>query len=124
MAYWNDFRRNKNRTDLEFRKTKRWETDYTTSKLIAIHFIKKKQADDALVLMPPSRYFLDRKINYHVPEPAVFYYYTGLKTVWINSEAAIQANWIVTARNQNLIFIPVTDKKMLADSIQSFKMWA
>jgi hypothetical protein len=123
MAYWFDFRRNKNRIDPEFRKIKRWESDYTISKEISGHFIKKGLAKEALILVPPTQYFIDRKILYHVPEPAVFYYYTGLKTVWINSEKAMQANWIVTARNQNLLFIPVTDKKMLADSIQSFKKY-
>ena len=123
VAYWFDFRKNKNRLDPEYRKTRRWEKDYTISKQIAGHFIKKRIAGNALVLIPPSQYFNDRKINYHVPEPAVFYYYTGLKTVWAGNATAMQANWMVIARNGNLVFIPVTDKKMLADTIRSFQKY-
>lgn len=122
IAYWNDFRKNRNNTDPEQRKIARWESDYIFSKEIANHFPKDSDAK-VLVLLPPSQYFTDRKINFHVPEPAVFYYYTGLKTAWITSEKAMQANWIVVVREKKLECIPVTDRQMLADSIASFKKY-
>jgi len=122
IAYWNDFRRNRNKTDLEYRKKLRWDSDYVYSIQIAGHFPKDSQNKN-LVLLPPSKYFTDRKINFHVPEPAVFYYYTGLKTTWINSRQALNANWIVVVENGQLEYLPVKDNKMLTDSIASFRKY-
>ena len=122
IAYWNDFRKNRKNTDLERRKTIRWDKDYVFSKQIANQLAAQNQKD-ALVLLPPSQYFIDRKINFHVPEPAVFYYYTGVKTAWINSQKATQANWMVIARDKQLELLHVTDPQMLADSIRSFKKY-
>ena len=122
VAYWNDFRKNRNKTDPEQRKIARWGSDYIYSKQIAGQFSKDSQAN-VLVLLPPSKYFTDRKINFHVPEPAVFYYYTGLRTAWVTSEKAMQANWLVVARDKKLVCIPVTDQQMLADSIAFFKKY-
>ena len=123
IGYWNDFRKNRNITDPERRKIARWESDYVYAKRVAGHFPKDSQFADILVLLPPSRYFTDHRINFHVPEPAVFYYYTGLKTTWVNSEKAMQANWMVVAVNGRLEVIAVKNKQMLSDSIALFRKY-
>jgi len=122
ITYWNDFRIQKNKLDIEYRKTKRWESSYTISKQITDSFAKN-DLKNVIVLLPPSAYFKERKIDYHVPEPAIFYYYTGLRTVWINSNEAKNANWIVTAHNGQLEMIPMNDQKVLLDSINIFKKY-
>jgi hypothetical protein len=106
--------------NIEHRKIERWKRDYVVSKQIADSFAVA-HISNAIVLIPPSAYFKERKTNYHVPEPAVFYYYTGLKTIWINSSHAMNANWMVTANNGVLKMIPVTDKNVLKDSLAAFK---
>lgn len=73
--------------------------------------------------MPPSAYFRKKNVNYHVPEPAIFYYYTGLKTTWINSSSALEANWLVAVDNGSLKLVPVKDRKVLLDSIKAFKKY-
>jgi hypothetical protein len=113
----------KDHPDIERRKVKRWGSDYTISKQISGFFSKTYNRDSVLVLIPPSAYFKERNINYHVPEPAVFYYYTGLKTTWINSTEARKASWIVAANNGTLKLVPVSDKKVLLDSINAFKKY-
>lgn len=123
LGYWNDFLVQKDKPSLEQRKVKRWQSDYTVSKQIANFFFSNNNHQNVLVLIPPSVYFKERKIDYHVPEPAVFYYYTGLKTTWINSVEAAKATWMVSADNGVLKFIPVKDKKMLLDSIAFFKKY-
>lgn len=123
VTYWNDFTTQKKHLSLEERKTKRWGRSYTLSKDITGFFKRNNQFDKAIVLLPPSGYFKEKKIDYHVPEPAVFYYYTGLKTVWINSNDILQANWMVVADSGQLLFVPVTNKKNLVDSIASFKKY-
>ena len=121
LAYWSSFQRQKKNLDPEHRKRQRWETDYTYSKQIADYFKQNKIKDSVLVLLPPTNYFKECGINYHVPEPAVFYYYTGLKTVWPDSKEAIKANWYIRANNGKLVIERVEDKKQLQDSILAFK---
>ena len=123
ISYWNDFRIQKNRLDIEQRKIKRWGNSYILSKQIAELVARNRNLRNAILLIPPSAYFKDKKINYHVPEPAVFYYYTGVKTTWINSNEALKANWIVYADSGHLKIIPVTDKNILSDSINAFKKY-
>jgi hypothetical protein len=123
IGYWNDFLVQKDSLDLEHRKIKRWEESYTVSKQIANLLPKGSDKNTALVLIPPSTYFAEKKIGYHVPEPAVFYYYTGLKTTWINSSEAPKANWMVTADNGYLKLVPVINQKTLVDSINAFKKY-
>jgi len=123
IGYWNDFLIQKNDLTIEHRKVKRWEESYTVSKQITNLLPEGTDSSKVLVLLPPSAYFKERKINYHVPEPAVFYYYTGLKTTWINSAEALKANWMVTADNGSLKLVPVSDQKILLDSINAFKKY-
>jgi hypothetical protein len=122
VVYWNDFSHQKKDLGIEHRKIKRWGNDYVLSQQIST-FFKNRGDLKSLILIPPSAYFKDRNLDYHVPEPAVFYYYTRLKTVWINSGQALKANWMVTASNGQLNFISVTDKKILNDSMQVFKKY-
>jgi len=120
FVYWSGFLSQKNNYDPEHRKQLRWQNNYTYSKTIATHLKTKGYAGKALVLMPPTAYFKAHGIEYHVPEPAVFYYYTGLKTVWVDSKQATGANWLVRAGQGKLIIEPVTDKQKLQDSIRAF----
>ena len=123
IGYWNDFRVQKDNLGIEHRKVKRWGSDFTISKQISVFFSKTHNRDNILVLIPPSAYFAERDINYHVPEPAVFFYYTGIKTTWINSQEALEANWMVTANHGVLNFIQVKNEKMVSDSIAAFKKY-
>jgi hypothetical protein len=123
IGYWNDFLIQKDSLDIEQRKVKRWEESYTISKQITNLLPKDYNRNSALVLIPPSAYFTERKIDYRVPEPAVFYYYTGLRTTWINSTEAVKANWMVTANNGSLKLVPVSNEKDLSDSINAFKQY-
>lgn len=52
--------------------------------------------NNAMILMPPNEYVKSKKVKELViPEPAVFYYFTGIKSVWANSPGAALANWVV-----------------------------
>lgn len=123
IGNWNSFRNQRHSLDIEQRKIKRWGSSYTLSKQIANYIATKHDLGNALVLLPPSSYFKERKVDYNVPEPAVFYYYTGLKTTWVNSDSALKANWMVVADSGNLKLIPVIDKKTLLDNLLIFKKY-
>jgi hypothetical protein len=123
VSYWNDFTIQKNHRGIEERKIKRWKSSYTFSKQIAGFFARNGNMKNTLILIPPAAYFTEKGIDYDVPEPAVFYYYTGLKTTWVNSQAALNANWLVIANKRHYQILPVIDKKVLIDTINAFKKY-
>ena len=123
VGYWNDFNFQRHETETEVRKIQRWGNSYIFSKQIAEYISKHGGADNALVLLPPTAYFKERNVEYRVPEPAIFYYYTGVKTTWVNSKIAGTANWMVAADYGELKIVPVANKKMLNDSLSIFNKY-
>ena len=114
IAYWDAFQEQKSELDLEARKTERFGNSYVISKQIA-DFIKTKH-DSNVVLIPSTAYFTANGIDYHVPEPAVFYYYTSVKTIWPNCKIGCNANWFVHA-NSGKLFIDTIQNKNVLDSV-------
>ncbi|MFL5744941.1 MAG: hypothetical protein ACJ751_09775 [Niastella sp.] len=123
MPYWEDYKEQKLNLDVEERKLARYQTDYIFAKNVTGFFQKRGSADKALVLVPSTDYFNAHGLQIHVPEPAVFYYFTGLKTIWANSSEAGKANWYITARDGGLVFDSVTNQQALQDTIASFKKY-
>jgi len=121
MPYWEDYQEQKLNLDLEERKLSRYQTDYIFAKNVTGFFEKRGIAGKTLVLLPSSDYFSAHGLQIHVPEPAVFYYFTGLRTIWANSPEAGKANWYITARDGGLVFDSVTNQQALQDTIASFK---
>lgn len=123
LAYLTGFFRQATLPDTEHRKRERWGASYIHSQQIARLLTQEQDRDSLLVLMPPADYFKDRKIDYPVPEPAVFYYYTGVKTIWANSPQALRANRMVRAANGAFFIDTVLDKNRLADSLLVFRKY-
>lgn len=121
ISYWRGFQNQKNSPDTESRMQRRFGNNYIYSRNIADSLTKRSQHTNNLVLMPPTNYFKKMGMDYHVPEPAVFYYYTGIKTTWANSKDAINANWLVHVRDGKIVLESVSDKKSLQDTIDHFK---
>jgi hypothetical protein len=112
VTYWKEFLVQRKQLDIEHRKKERFEGHYTYSRQVAAFFEQKGNKQSALVLMPSSAYFKKNGINYEVPEPGVFYLFTGLKTVLISSPNAASANW----------YVRVCDKKIIVDSLTNLNL--
>lgn len=123
MAYWENFKEQKLTLDLEERKLARYQTDYLFAKNVTAFFEKRGIADKVLLLVPPTDYFKANGLNIHVPEPTVFYYYTGLKTIWANSPEASKANWYITVKSGGLMFDSVINKQVFLDTIAAFNKY-
>jgi hypothetical protein len=119
-GYWNAIPNQKNNMDLEARRKARFGNDYNYMKLIG-DSIRQKAPQDALVLIPPTTYFAKMGVKYHVPVSPVFYYYTGIKTVWANNPHAPEADWYVRVQNGRIVVERATDKKSLQDTIAAFQ---
>lgn len=120
FTYWSATKYQKDHMDTEERMNRRFLNEYILSRQIADSFALKGNKDEVLVLIPPTSYFKIMGIDYHVPEPAVFYYYTGLKTTWANSPHAARSNWYVRVKNGKLVIDSVVNKQAFTDSIKAF----
>ncbi len=117
-TYWEAYGEQKEELDLERRKLERWGGGYYYSKAITGYFEEKGQAKKALVLMPPSDYFTANGMDYYVPEPAIFYYMTGLKTLWPNVNDNMNPHWYQNGIRPNW-YVHAANGQMMIDSIQS-----
>ncbi len=78
--------------ELEARNIQRFGYSYTVYKDIENMLGKK---ENVTLLLPSNDYVKTKKIpDFIIPEPAVFYYFTGIKSVWPNSPDAKSANWV------------------------------
>lgn len=119
ITYYKEFPAQRRKMGLEERMAHRFGNVYTLSRQVAAN-IQKKTHKDALVLLPSTAYFKKYGIDYHVPEPVVFYYFTNLKTVWPNSPRAKDATWYVHVVNNKIVADPVTDQKNFSDTLAEF----
>ena len=118
-TYWNEYSDQADDLSIESRKINSPDNGYAMSEEI-VKQIPANYKDSILILMPPKKYFKDRGINYHVPLPVVFYYYTGVKTIWANSKDAIKANSCFRIEGNGYILEKITDTTRLKALIAQF----
>lgn len=123
FTYLKSFQLQKKSLDIEHRKKLRFGNDYIFTKNIADFFQKKGIADSVLIFMPPTSYFLTNGVEYHVPEPAVFYLHTGVKTIWVQSKDAIKANWYVYLQDKKIQIDTVPPKEDFKKMIKEFEKY-
>jgi hypothetical protein len=124
MTYWDDFQEQRFDMSLETRKTMRYGNSYAISKQVADYVAQKKLTKDTpVVLIPTTDYFRKHGIEYPVPEPVVFYYYTNLRTVSPGCKDAMKANWVMFIQNNQPQIIPVQSKDSLANLVAEFKKY-
>lgn len=81
------------------------------------NFLRRERAEKVLVLLPEQSFFKRQKINFLMPEPVIFYYYTGFKAVYPTSNEAMNANYAVIYRKKKLSLIPLKDSAIRAACI-------
>ncbi|GAA0554461.1 hypothetical protein [Chitinophaga japonensis] len=122
-GYWNDCRRQVFRPGLEQRKAERLGNMYTLSKAIALALRKERQKEKVVVLLPPTPYFRKKGLNYHVPEPAVFYYYTGMKTVWPDTKDTAAITHVVEMKRRALVIRRIRNREQLSAVLAEFRKY-
>ena len=96
--YWSDFLKEKDDTlDRVGILRQRYGIMYTVSMKVKDVMEKKKVANPVILFEPNSFYRDSLHIypNIHAPEPALFYYYTGMQGVWLNSPNVSKANFLL-----------------------------
>lgn len=108
--------------NLEERREMRYGYSYQVYKLLEKRLEGKK---DVVLLFPPEEYLkamhLDKIV---IPEPAVFYYYTGVKSVWVTSSEVGSANCLMAISNTEKIYlIPLNSKEQTDSVVASYKKY-
>ena len=120
FAYYHDFTWQRKKMDIQQRMAYRFKGSYIYSKQIADFFEKKRMKSTALVLIPPTDYFSKYGLDYHVPEPLVFYYYTGLRTIWPNSVDTAKANFYAHVKDKRIVIDSIANRAAFSDSLKAF----
>jgi hypothetical protein len=107
----------------EERLTGRLGSSYYVSVNIAKYLKDNKLDKGAVILLPPKDYIKENNAEYGVPEPVIFYYYTGLKAKWPDSPGADTSKFAIIYQNHNLQLIPLQDTFQRNDLLRFYKKY-
>jgi hypothetical protein len=90
---------------IEERKQFRYGGSYAFFQSLAVQF-SSNNITNVTIFLPPNDYIALMKIpDLLIPEPAVFYYFTGLNAVNKNSPNVRTANWALAVQDTGHIFM-------------------
>jgi hypothetical protein len=121
--YYDEYKEQKEELSDETRWKKRFGDEYLNSKAIAAEFLKKAKPNEVL-LIPVTTMFTANKIHFgKVPEPSVFYYYTGVKTVKQNCKTNCAAQWYVVVQNGGFVIEKINSKNQQDSIVSSWSQY-
>ena len=122
LQYWSDFQKEKDDTaDAVGIMRDRYGIIYTISMKVKQVVAQKKVAHPVILLEPNSYYRDSLHMPLHVPEPAVFYYYTGLEAVWTNSPNVNQANFLLRISRKGANLDAIRSPQQLQQILATYK---
>lgn len=110
--------------DIEDRRSIRYGHSYRVYKQLTDR-LKDLDSLNPVMLLPPDDYIREKKVaDFYVIEPAMFYYLTGIKAVWINSPDVMKANWTLGPdKNNNITLMRIKNKTELQDILDVYKKY-
>ncbi|HET6254282.1 MAG TPA: hypothetical protein VFE32_09420 [Puia sp.] len=124
VGYWNDFLKERDDTlDAAGIMKSRYGISYQISARIK-EVVEKKNVANPVILLEPNGYYRDSLHIYpkvRAPEPAVFYYYTGLEGVWINSPDVDKANFLVRVTKKGVTLDAIRSKEQLQQILAFYR---
>lgn len=114
LFYWNAFLKERayHSTPEDIRRA-RYGAAYALCMTVK-ETVAQKKIKDPLLLFEPNGYYRDSlHIALRMPEPAVLYYYTGLRGVWTNSPGVEKANCLVRVDNGKVEVDPIISPEQL-----------
>lgn len=124
VQYWSDFLEEKDDTlDATGIMKSRYGVSYEIS-LKVKEAVEKKNVLHPVILFEPNSYYRDSLHiypNVHSPEPAVFYYYTGLEGVWTNSPDVGKANFLVKVSKRGVTLEAIRTPQQLQQILANYK---
>jgi hypothetical protein len=122
--YWTDFLKEKDDTlDAVGIMKSRYGISYVISTRVK-EVVEKKNIVNPVILFEPNSYYRDSLHiypNVRAPEPAVFYYYTGLVGVWTNSPNVSNANFLVRVTKKGVSLDAIRTPLQLQQILANYK---
>lgn len=109
----------------EERMEARFGTTYAIERAVT-KMLNAQNAANAIVLLPPPGFVSAMKIEagkFEVPEPAVFYYFTGYRAVWKNSKDVYSANWALLLMQNRMLLKPIRSKQTMDTLLNIYKSY-
>jgi hypothetical protein len=124
VEYWSDLIKEVNDTlDPSGIMKSRYGISYVISMRVK-DVIEKKNIPNAVILFEPNSYYRDSLHiypNVRAPEPAVFYYYTGLEGVWTNSPDVVKANYLVKVSKKGVTLDAIKSPEQLRQILAFYR---
>jgi hypothetical protein len=124
VQYWSDFLKEKDDTlDAVGIMKSRYGVSYTISMRVK-EVMEQRHIAHPVLLFEPNSYYRDSLHiypNVHAPEPAVFYYYTGLEGVWTNSPDVTKANFLIKITKKGVALDVIKTPQQLQQILASYK---
>ncbi len=76
-----------------------------------------------IFLLEPNSYYKSLKMDYKSLEPITFYYFSGHKAIWMNSENVYHATHLVKVNKQTLQLQPITDSNQISKILEEYKRY-
>lgn len=126
LQYWSAFLKEKDDNAGENTiRAERYGISYTISMRVR-DAVRKKGMTRAVILFEPNSYYRDSLHiypNIHAPEPAVFYYYTGLEGVWTNSPNVDKANFLLRISTKGAALDTIRSPQHLQEILARYKKY-
>jgi hypothetical protein len=124
VQYWSDFvKEEDDNLDPEAIMKSRYGISYLISMRVK-EVMEKKRVPHPIILFEPNGYYRDSLHiypNVHAPEPAIFYYYTGLEGVWVNSPDAEKANYVVRVSKKGVSLDAIRNQQQLQQLLSFYR---
>jgi hypothetical protein len=121
-SYWDAYKEQKDSdASLEDIKIERLGISYKLSKDIEQTFRQKKVKNPTILFEPNS--YLEQSVGFKMPEPIVFYYYTGLKSVWMNSKNVNEATHLIRLKDGRMFIDSISSPEVLKQILDQYKSY-
>ncbi|HEV3414423.1 MAG TPA: hypothetical protein VG101_18210 [Puia sp.] len=125
VQYWGEFWKEKDDLDPASIMKTRYGISYLISTKVK-EVMEKKRVAHPVILFEPNSYYRDSLHIYpkvRAPEPAVFYYYTGLEGVWVNSPDVEKANYLVRISKKGVTLDAIHNQEELHQLLAFYRKY-
>jgi len=86
-------------------------------------FFDHNHIRDPLLLLPPNGYLMSQHALFKTIEPAEFYYFTGYRSVLVNSPDVRQADWTVYIHDRRPVLVRIKNAQQIDTLLDFYKKY-
>jgi hypothetical protein len=94
---------------------------YYQGSIATKHILPKLKIDSPLLLVPPASYYKQFDEVISIPEPIVFYYFTGIRTTQMNCADVYKANCAMIFEEKLFQITKITERRQIDSVLARYK---